>query len=68
VDSLGSAAADHLTFELVADKGPAPEDLDPLFAALDRDDDVDGVRDQANLPSDSEPERVTADLASITAN
>jgi uncharacterized protein YbjT (DUF2867 family) len=68
VDSLGSVAADHLTFELVAEKGAAPEDLDPLFAALDKDDDLDGVRDQANLPADSEPDRVTADLASVTAN
>jgi len=68
VDSLGSATADHLTFELVAEKGPAPEDLDPLFAALDKDGDLDGVRDQANLPSGSEPERVTDHLASITAN
>jgi uncharacterized protein YbjT (DUF2867 family) len=68
VDSLSSEPAENTTFELVAEQGPAPENLDPLFAALDRDaaDSVDGVRDPANLPADSEPDRVRADLARLS--
>lgn len=51
VDSLSSDAATRRTFELIAQPGPAPVDLDPLFAALDPDDagSVDGVRDPDNL-------------------
>lgn len=65
VASLASAAADHKTFELVAERGPAPEDLEPLFAALDADEvgGIDGVRDSVNMPLDREPERVRNDLA-----
>jgi uncharacterized protein YbjT (DUF2867 family) len=68
VDSLSSEPAEKTTFELVAEHGPAPGDLDPLFAVLDRDaaDSVDGVRDPANLPVDSEPDRVRADLARLS--
>jgi aryl-alcohol dehydrogenase-like predicted oxidoreductase len=49
-----------MTFELVAERGTAPDDLDPVFASLDKDPlgSVDGVRDQANMPAEAEPERV----------
>jgi len=65
VDSLTSEAADHLTFELVAERGPAPTDLDPVFAALDKDPatSIDGVHDQNNMPAEAEPARVRSDLA-----
>lgn len=64
VASLTSAAAEGKTFELVAERGPAQDDLDPLFAALDGDPPgaLDGVRDADNMPLDEEPARVRADL------
>jgi len=65
VESLTSDAADHTTFELVAERGPAQTDLEPVFAALDRDDALDGVRDQQNLPVDAEPASVQADLRDL---
>ncbi|WP_026554550.1 SDR family oxidoreductase [Arthrobacter sp. 35W] len=67
VDSLASDAADRLTFELVAERGPAQEDLEPVFGALDKDPrgSVDGVRDQPNMPADAEPARVRADLDAL---
>ena len=62
VDSLASDAADHLTFELVAEHGPAQDDLEPAFARLDKDPlgSVDGIRDQANMPAEAEPEQCAA--------
>jgi uncharacterized protein YbjT (DUF2867 family) len=67
VDSLASDAADHLTVELVADHGPAQDDLEPVFALLDKDrpDSLDGVRDRANMPADAEPDRVRQDLNAL---
>jgi uncharacterized protein YbjT (DUF2867 family) len=67
VDSLDSEAADHLTVELVAEHGPAQDDLEPVFARLDKDWPglVDGVRDQNNMQAVAEPERVRADLAAV---
>ena len=67
VDSLASDAADHLTFELVAEHGPAEDDLEPAFARLDKDPlgSVDGIRDQANMPAEAEPERVRRDLSAL---
>ena len=69
VDSLSSEAADHLTFELVAERGPAQADLEPVFAALDKDarGSLDGIRDRANQPLADEPDRVRADLAAATS-
>ncbi|MGA7203881.1 MAG: SDR family oxidoreductase [Specibacter sp.] len=69
VDSLASDAADHLTFELVAAHGPAQADLEPVFAALEKDlpGSVDGVRDPATLPATSEPIGVRRDLGALTA-
>lgn len=68
--SLASQTADHKTFELVAEHGPAPEDLDPLFAALDQDPPkaLDGVHDTPNMPMDDEPRRVREDLRGLAAN
>ncbi|GAA1357829.1 SDR family oxidoreductase [Arthrobacter rhombi] len=67
VDSLASDAAEHLTFELVAEHGPAQDDLEPVFGALDPDvpGSLDGVRDQANMPVDDEPESVRRDLGEL---
>ena len=68
VASLGSDAALGKTFELVAERGPAPGHLEGLFAALDRDPpgSLDGVHDSANMPPESEPERVLADLEALS--
>jgi len=67
VDSLSSAAADHLTFELVAEHGPAQDTLEPIFQALDKDPhgSLDGVRDQPNQPVDAEPDTVRRDLSAL---
>ena len=64
VHSLSSDHASRKTFELVAIKGPAPEDFDALFAGLDADPQgaLDGVRDMANMPVQDEPPRVRDDL------
>jgi uncharacterized protein YbjT (DUF2867 family) len=70
VSSLTSDEALRKTFELVATKGPAQEDLDPLFAALDPDSNssLDGVRDMPNQPLEAEPQRVKDDLHALSAN
>src|SRR5271157_840282 len=70
VSSLTSDEALRKTFELVATKGPAQENLDALFAALDPDseDGVDGVRDMPNQPLEDEPQRVKDDLNALSAN
>jgi uncharacterized protein YbjT (DUF2867 family) len=65
-----SLSSDHVlrkTFELVAERGAAQDDLDLLFAALDAapQDALDGVRDQPNQPLDEEPQRVLADLDGV---
>jgi uncharacterized protein YbjT (DUF2867 family) len=64
VGSLTSAAADRRTLELVAERGPAPADLDPLFAALEPDpvDALDGVRDVDNMPLSEEPAAIQEEL------
>lgn len=68
VDSLSSDSANGKTLELVAERGPAPADLDPLFAALDPDSGIDGVHDPANLPAAAEPDAVRADLARVATS
>jgi uncharacterized protein YbjT (DUF2867 family) len=67
VDSITSDAADHKTFDLVAERGPAPTDLTPLFAALEADpaDALDGVQDPTNMPVEAEPQRVRDDLTEV---
>ncbi|TWF58717.1 SDR family oxidoreductase [Neorhizobium alkalisoli] len=69
VASLTSEAARNKTFELVAEKGPAQHDLDPLFATLaaDKTGGPDAVRDIDNMPLRDEPERVLGDLDAIRA-
>lgn len=69
VHSLTSEDASRKTFELVATKGPAPEDLDPLLAALDADPQgaLDGVHDVANMPLGDEPQRVRDDVNALLA-
>jgi uncharacterized protein YbjT (DUF2867 family) len=64
VHSLASHEAVGKTFELVAEAGPAPENLDALFASLERDqeDSLDGVRDTDNMPLEHEPARVRDEL------
>ena len=69
VRSLSSAAARGKSFELIAERGPAPRDLEPLFAALAADvaGALDGARDTANMPLADEPARVREDLAKVLA-
>ena len=69
VASLTSKAAFRKTFELVATKGSAQDDLEPLFAALKADPttSVDGVRDAANMPVEDEPTRVCDDMQEMQA-
>ena len=67
VASLASDAANHKTFELVAVEGSPPDDLEPLFAALEPDPpgSLDAVRDEDNMPLSDEPERVRKDLEAV---
>jgi uncharacterized protein YbjT (DUF2867 family) len=64
VRSLGSDAAVRKTFELVAERGPAPEDFDALFAPLQADPpgSLDGAQDVDNMPLAEEPQQVRTDL------
>jgi uncharacterized protein YbjT (DUF2867 family) len=64
VASLTSASAQRKTFELVAERGAAPKDLEPLFAALQADPPgtLDAVRDSSNMPLSAEPTSVRQDL------
>jgi uncharacterized protein YbjT (DUF2867 family) len=70
VRSLSSASANRKTFELVAERGPAPEDLKPLFDRLEADpaDTLDAVRDMPNQPLQEEPERVRQDLHALSGS
>jgi uncharacterized protein YbjT (DUF2867 family) len=69
VGSLTSASALGKTFELVAETGPEPSDLDPLFAPLEADTAgaLDGIHDMPNMPLEGEPQRVRDDLAAVRA-
>ena len=69
VASLSADQALRKTFELVAETGPATDDLDALFATLvpDSQGDLDGVRDMANMPPEDEPQRVREDLKALRA-
>lgn len=69
VRSLRSDAALRKTFELVAEAGPAPDDLDALFAALDADPvgALDGAHDTANMPPGAEPPHVLRELEQVAA-
>jgi uncharacterized protein YbjT (DUF2867 family) len=65
VASLTSDAARHKTLELVAETGPAPAVLEPLFAELAADPtgSLDAIADTSNMPPDAEPAIVRTDLA-----
>ncbi|MCF2129134.1 SDR family oxidoreductase [Strepomyces sp. STD 3.1] len=69
VETLTVPAAAGRTFELVAERGDAPDDLAPLFAALDQDAPgaLDAVHDEANMPLADEPQRVREDLEAVQA-
>jgi len=68
--SLLSASAMRKTFELIAERGPATEDFDALFAPLDADAPgaLDAVRDAPNMPLPQETERVREDLRRLAAS
>ncbi|WP_069628762.1 SDR family oxidoreductase [Streptomyces niveus] len=69
VETLTAPEAAGRTFELVAERGSAPDDLGPLFAALDLDEPgtVDAVHDEANMPLADEPQGVRDDLTTVRA-
>ncbi|MDQ1058640.1 uncharacterized protein YbjT (DUF2867 family) [Arthrobacter globiformis] len=58
IDSLHIDAADHKTFELVADQGPEQEELTTVFTSLtpDSKEFLDGAEDLVDLPIDDEPQ------------
>jgi uncharacterized protein YbjT (DUF2867 family) len=70
VASLTSEAALRKTFELVATRGEAQDDLDAEFARLDADRPgaLDAVHDAANMPLQDEPQRVREDLKAVTTS
>jgi uncharacterized protein YbjT (DUF2867 family) len=70
VASLTSEAALRKTFELVATRGGAQDDLDTEFARLDADAPgaLDAVHDTANMPLQDEPQRVREDLKAVTTS
>jgi uncharacterized protein YbjT (DUF2867 family) len=63
----GSDAAVRKTFQLVAERGPAPEDFDRLFTPLQADPpgSVDGAHDVKNMPLTDEPQQVRDDLREL---
>jgi hypothetical protein len=65
--SLGSDAALRKAFDPVAERGPAPEDFDGLFAPLeaDRAGSLDGAHDVDNMPLADEPQQVRNDLGEL---
>jgi uncharacterized protein YbjT (DUF2867 family) len=69
VRSLRSDAAARKTFELVAERGPASDDFDALFTALEADPPgaLDAVGDAPNMPLAQEPERVREAMRQLTA-
>ena len=71
LESLSSEAARSKSFELVAEHGPSPADLTPLFAALQADDtgdvDLDAPDNLHNMPLEQEPADVRADLGAERA-
>ena len=64
VACVTSQAALGKTFELVAEPGPAQDDIEPLFAGLRADPPgkLDGVLDEDNMPLESEPAQVRIDV------
>jgi uncharacterized protein YbjT (DUF2867 family) len=68
VASLASDGALRKSFELVATKGPAQQDLDAEFARLEADPPgaLDAVHDLPNMPLHEEPERVRHDVEALS--
>lgn len=66
VDALTTDAAIGKTLELVAERGEAQADLEPLFAALGADRGLDAAADTDNMPLDAEPADVRADLDRVS--
>ncbi|MGG8023128.1 SDR family oxidoreductase [Klebsiella aerogenes] len=64
VSALGNHAAKNKTFELVAERGEAQQDLTPLFAGLQADNPQknDGILDMENMPLVEEPECIINEL------
>lgn len=69
VRSLRSEAALRKTFELHSDRGPEQTDFDPVFAALEADavGALDGARDPANMPLETELPQIIADMEQARA-
>jgi uncharacterized protein YbjT (DUF2867 family) len=67
VRSLSAVAAAFKTVELVAERGPATQDFDALFAPLSSDPpgSVDAVLDVDNMPLEKEPPRVREHMAAL---
>jgi hypothetical protein len=67
VASLTSDTTNRKTLELVAERGPAPTDLEPLFSVLMPDPaaSLDAVRDRDNMPLAQEPPNVVEDLDAV---
>jgi uncharacterized protein YbjT (DUF2867 family) len=65
--SLRSQTAAGKTFELVAERGPATEDLDAVASALHADvaNALDGVEDANNMPLQGEPHYIRTDLDKV---
>ena len=64
VSALSNDAAKNKTFELVAERGEAQQDLTPLFAELQTDNRKknDGILDMDNMPLSEEPECIINEL------
>jgi uncharacterized protein YbjT (DUF2867 family) len=67
VKSLRSPNAVRKTFELVAETGPEPNDLETVFSNTDADDQdaLDGAHDMPNMPLEEEPEQIRSDLIAV---
>ena len=67
VASLTSDGAPRKSFELVATRGEAQDDLDSEFARLDADPPgaFDAVHDAATMPLEDEPQRVREDVQAV---
>lgn len=69
VSALSNDAARNKTFELVAERGEAQQDLPPLFTDLrtDHRQKNDGILDMDNIPLSEEPECIIHELNCIPA-
>jgi len=65
ISALTDDAAKNKTFELVAERGEAQQDLTPLFVGLQADNPqkIDGVFDMDNMPLSEEPDCIIKELS-----